>query len=65
MTVQLNGETLDTQATTLAAFLVEQGYANAKIATAVNGEFIPAALRDAHPVTAGDLIEVLAPMQGG
>ena len=36
-----------------------------KIATAVNGRFVAAAARPATPLTDGDKIEVVAPMQGG
>ena len=45
--------------------LAELGYANAAIATAINGEFVAAAARAQTPIAEGDRIEVLAPMQGG
>jgi sulfur carrier protein len=35
------------------------------VATALNGKFVPAAKRAATALTAGDRIEILAPMQGG
>jgi len=41
------------------------GFAGAAIATALNGEFVPARSRAQQPVREGDLIEVLSPMQGG
>ncbi|WP_420863671.1 sulfur carrier protein ThiS [Algirhabdus cladophorae] len=65
MNVQLNGEGHTTTATTLADLLIEQGYKGAKLATAVNGDFVPAAMRATHEIKPGDQIEVLAPMQGG
>ncbi|MEM5501311.1 sulfur carrier protein ThiS [Ahrensia kielensis] len=65
MKLQLNGIAIDTDVTTLAALLDEQGFAEAKVATAVNGQFVPEALRTAQILDEGDLIEVLAPMQGG
>lgn len=65
MKLQLNGTTLDVQVTTLNDLLTAQGFGGAKVATAVNGHFVPAPARAGHPLAEGDLIEVLAPMQGG
>lgn len=65
MKLQLNGAMIETQAEVLAGLLDEQGFTGAKIATAVNGEFVPAPARAAQPLKDGDRIEVLAPMQGG
>ena len=65
MKLQLNGDPITTEATTLDAVLTEIGYAEATVATAVNGDFVPATLRASHTLTEGDQIEVLAPMQGG
>lgn len=65
MQLQLNGEAVETAATTLDAFLAEQGYATSVVATAVNGSFVAAPARLGMALTAGDQIEVLAPMQGG
>jgi sulfur carrier protein len=52
-------------ATDLASALEELGYGRATVATALNGEFVPASLRCDAPLTEGDRVEVLAPMQGG
>jgi len=65
MKLQLNGAPLDSDAATLAALLEAEGFGGAKVATAVNGSFIPASLRASHTLSPGDSIEVLAPMQGG
>ncbi|ASM74666.1 MULTISPECIES: sulfur carrier protein ThiS [Roseobacteraceae] len=65
MKLQLNGEPLDTPPVTLADLLDAQGFGGAKIATAVNGSFVPATARAARILNDGDQIEVLAPMQGG
>ncbi|WP_386173913.1 sulfur carrier protein ThiS [Sulfitobacter sp. R86518] len=65
MKLQLNGAPLDNEAPTLAALLESEGFGGAKVATAVNGSFIPASLRASHHLSSGDSIEVLAPMQGG
>jgi len=64
MTITLNGEPRQTAAATLAALLIEAGF-GAKVATARNGEFVPAALRASTLITEGDRIEVVAAMQGG
>lgn len=65
MKLQLNGAMIETQADKLAGLLEEQGFTGAKIATAVNGEFVPASARATQTMKDGDRIEVLAPMQGG
>ncbi len=65
MRIQLNGDPVDTTATTLGAFLDAQGFGDKTVATAINGNFVPAPARAEHPISDGDLIEVLAPMQGG
>lgn len=65
MNIQFNGEARDISANTLADALTELGLAGARIATAVNGEFVPAAMRSTHKLAEGDRIEAVAPMQGG
>ncbi len=65
MTVTVNGRQLETQAASLAALLQELGYAERKVATAVNGDFVRAALRDETTLNPGDAIDVVVPMQGG
>ena len=65
MKLIVNGERCDVDATTLAGALRALDYAEAKVATALNGEFVPARSRGATPVKDGDRIEILAPRQGG
>jgi sulfur carrier protein len=65
MKILVNGGWRDTGAVDLAAALHEMGYGDAVVATALNGEFVPAGLRPAARLAEGDRIEVLAPMQGG
>ncbi|NRB18389.1 MAG: sulfur carrier protein ThiS [Rhodobacteraceae bacterium] len=65
MNIQLNGKPQTTSAATLEQLLAESGFADATIATAVNGAFVPQAQRARHDLRDGDQIEVLAPMQGG
>lgn len=64
MQITLNGTRLETLAADLAALLIERNF-GPKVATALNGTFVPAPMRAATPIAAGDLIEVLSPMQGG
>ncbi len=65
MKLQLNGATVEAQVATLADLLVAEGFGQGKVATAVNGSFVPAPSRAGYALTDGDQIEVLAPMQGG
>lgn len=65
MKIELNGTPHDIAAATVADALAELGWADAHVATALNGDFLPAAARAAQPLQDGDRLEVLAPMQGG
>ena len=65
MRIDVNGEMREVDATTLADALVELGWGAAKVATALNGAFVPATARATQTLRDGDRIEVLAPMQGG
>ena len=65
MRIEVNGEAREVAATTVAGALAELGWGEARVATALNGDFLPAAARSDTPLKAGDRLEVLAPMQGG
>jgi sulfur carrier protein len=65
MKILVNGAWRDTGAGDLATALQELGYGNSVVATAVNGEFVPATSRTDALLAEGDRLEVLAPMQGG
>jgi len=65
MKILVNGAWRETQRDELAGALEELGYGASVLSTAVNGEFIAAALRARTVLAEGDRIEVLAPMQGG
>lgn len=65
MRIEVNGEAHEITGTTVTAALQELGWREAHVATAVNGAFVPKAARDTTALTAGDRLEVLAPMQGG
>ena len=64
MKIVLNGEVREVAASTLSDLLTECGFSG-RVATAVNEDFVPAALRDGHTLNDGDRIEIVAPMQGG
>jgi sulfur carrier protein len=61
----VNGVERDVAAETLAGALQALDYADTVVATALNGEFVPARERVETPLAEGDRIEILAPRQGG
>ena len=66
MKISVNGEPMESDATDLAALLHSLGYdMDARIATAVNGNFVPESGRNACTLTQGDDVEIVAPRQGG
>jgi len=65
MKIILNGNPHETDAATLDAVLAELDFADAVVATAVNGTFVSAAERAETRLADGDQVEILAPMQGG
>lgn len=65
MRIKVNGTAREVSATTVATALQELGFGAARVATALNGDFLPEGLRAAQALQDGDQLEVLAPMQGG
>jgi sulfur carrier protein len=65
MKINVNGKMHDLASENLHDALQELGFANAKVATAINEEFVPAPMRRAQGLTDGDRLEIVAPMQGG
>lgn len=65
MKIEVNGSTHKVAAKSLTAALEELGWGEARVATALNGRFVPVAERANTPLSAGDRLEVLAAMQGG
>lgn len=65
MKITLNGAPRDVMATSLPDLLEECGFGDAKVATAVNEEFVPATARAGVVIAEGDRVEVVAPRQGG
>lgn len=65
MRIEVNGTPRDIAAATVADALSELGWGEARVATALNGDFLPAVSRPMQALRDGDRLEVLAPMQGG
>jgi sulfur carrier protein len=61
----VNGEPVQSDAETLAALLNEIGLADVKVATALNGDFVPATKRSAQSLSDGDRVEIVSARQGG
>jgi sulfur carrier protein len=63
--ILLNGEPFTTEARDLASLCAALGFADARIATAVNGGFVAACCRATTRLAPDDEIEIVAPRQGG
>lgn len=63
MKITINGTVYDVEGT-VADALTAAGLTG-KLATALNGNFLPAPSRASTALTDGDTIEAVAPMQGG
>ncbi|TIX03819.1 MAG: sulfur carrier protein ThiS [Mesorhizobium sp.] len=65
MKLIVNGQSHEVAAETLAALLAELDFRGGWLATALNGEVVPARERDRRRLAEGDRIEILSPMKGG
>lgn len=65
MKLIVNGAAQDVNSDQVEALLLELGYENMIVATAVNGVFCPHHLRALKQLCEHDQVEILAPMQGG
>lgn len=65
MKLTINGESREIDAATVAEALAALDLAGARVATALNGQFVPAAARSDTALGPGDSLEILSPMQGG
>jgi sulfur carrier protein len=61
----VNGEETGTEACNLAGLCEDLGLVDASIATALNGDFVPASSRADTLLQEGDMVEIVAPRQGG
>jgi sulfur carrier protein len=64
-TLIVNGEEVVTAAANLAALVAERGLADARVATALNGEFVANRARDEAALNSGDHVEIVSPRHGG
>ena len=65
MKIVLNGAPRSVSSASLIQLLEELDLASAKVATAVNEEFVPVGARENCTLQEGDRVEIVAPMQGG
>lgn len=65
MKIEVNGAPHDIAATTVAEALTLLGWGGMRVATALNGDFVPTAARADTRLSDGDRLEVLTAMQGG
>ena len=63
--IHVNAEPQTVCAASLADVLVALGYGDQRVATALNGDFVPERARADTAVKAGDRIEILSARQGG
>lgn len=63
--VLVNGVAQTTTASTLAQWVAAQGLADDALATALNGQFVPRALRAEQALAEGDAIVTFQPIEGG
>lgn len=65
MLIQVNGRPREVSATTLQSLLSELGYADQKVGTALNHEFVRDRDRETTALHEGDAVEIVTPRQGG
>ena len=65
MQITLNGETRQTNATTLAQLLAELQFEPTSLAVAVNQSVVRRADFGSHALKQGDVIEIIRAVQGG
>ena len=64
--ISLNGQKVATQAATLQALLLAQGYdLTSAFACAVNNGFVPRTQWPARALASGDRVDVITPIAGG
>lgn len=65
MKIIVNGEPMKTRAKNLDDLIAALGFSDAKVATAINGDFVPAMAREETRISENDAIEIVTPRQGG
>ena len=65
MQILINGEPVTTEARNLDELCAKLGFADARVATAINGNFVAAPKRASTRLSPADEIEIVSPRQGG
>jgi sulfur carrier protein len=65
MRILVNGRPHEVEAGTLDVLLLELGYAERRVATALDGDFVPVSRRAGQVLRDNSRIEIVSPMQGG
>ena len=65
MRIELNGEVTEVKASRLSDVLIECGYTQNRIATAVNGEIVHREQHNQTLLSEDDRLEIVAPVVGG
>lgn len=65
ISLTVNGQPRETRARTLADLIAAEDLGDTRVATAVNGTFVPVRARESQQLQAGDKIEILSARQGG
>ncbi|WP_246317331.1 sulfur carrier protein ThiS [Hyphomicrobium methylovorum] len=63
--ILINGRQTGTAARTLEALVKDHAAGDLRVATALNGHFVPVARRATTPIEAGDSVEIVSARQGG
>jgi sulfur carrier protein len=63
--VLVNGERTETAAASLGELVVQLGFGEGQVATALNGDFVPRHARACVRLAPDDKVEIVAPRQGG
>lgn len=65
MRLEVNGQLVETDAAVLSELVVRHSGEETRVATALNGRFVPAAARASTHLAPGDKVEIVSPRQGG
>lgn len=63
--ITVNGRPVSTGAATVGELVAQEGFGTQRVATAVNGDFVPLRARATTPLRSGDSVEILSARQGG
>ena len=63
--IQFNGESVALASAKTVADLLEQQSVTGRFIVVINDEVVPKSNWQAHPVNAGDSVEIMSPISGG